>query len=258
MRHSQPARASGPQVTAARRAIVGILDPDYCIPYPRRSCDARHKVARPTAARDARRARGQSYGDRSYYEMFIGGLLKMLDERGLVSADELAAGRSLREPPGLPNVLLARDVVAVLASGAPSERPATTQPRFAIGQHVRTYLGTVPHHTGCTRSRSAQMNCGPMARPGSRFRSTRGNPTWRRHDPSTAVSGIATNDEPVFQEPWEARAFAIVVSLHKRGHVARMGRRAGRTDRRGPGDRRRRQRLVLPLLVGCTRGPAGN
>ena len=26
-----------------------------------------------------------------------------------------------------------------------------------------------------------------------------------------------TNDEPVFQEPWEARAFAIVVSLHERG-----------------------------------------
>jgi nitrile hydratase len=87
------------------------------------------------------------YGDLSYYEMFIGGLLKMLDERGLASADELAAGRSLHEPPGLPNVLLARDVAAVLASGAPSDRPATTQPQFAIGQHVRTYLGTVPHHT---------------------------------------------------------------------------------------------------------------
>ncbi|MDT7795762.1 MAG: hypothetical protein QOD59_5203 [Mycobacterium sp.] len=47
MRDSQPARTPGPQVTAARRAIAGILDPDYCIPYPRPSCDARHKVARP-------------------------------------------------------------------------------------------------------------------------------------------------------------------------------------------------------------------
>jgi nitrile hydratase accessory protein len=26
-----------------------------------------------------------------------------------------------------------------------------------------------------------------------------------------------TNDVPVFREPWEARAFALVVSLHKRG-----------------------------------------
>jgi nitrile hydratase len=87
------------------------------------------------------------YGDRSYYEVFIGGLLKSLDERGLVSADELAAGRPLHDPRGLPNVLLARDVSAVLASGAPSDRPATTQPRFAVGQHVRTYPRTVPHHT---------------------------------------------------------------------------------------------------------------
>jgi nitrile hydratase len=59
----------------------------------------------------------------------------------------LTAGRSLREPPGLPNALLARDVAAVLASGAPSERPATTQPRFAVGRHVRTHLRPVPHHT---------------------------------------------------------------------------------------------------------------
>jgi nitrile hydratase beta subunit len=87
------------------------------------------------------------YGDRSYYEMFIGGLLELLDERGLVSADELAAGRSLREPRAVPNVLLARDVSAVLANGAPSERPATTQPRFAVGQDVRAYALPVPHHT---------------------------------------------------------------------------------------------------------------
>ena len=87
------------------------------------------------------------YGDRTYYEVFVAGLLKLLDERGLVSADEVAAGRSLREAPGLPNLLLARDVAAVMAYGASSERPSTTQPRFAVGQHVRTHLGTVTHHT---------------------------------------------------------------------------------------------------------------
>ena len=87
------------------------------------------------------------YADRSYYEVFVAGLLKLLDERGLVSADELAAGRSLRKAPGLPNKLLARDVAAVMAYGASSERPPTTQPRFAVRQHVRTHLGSVPHHT---------------------------------------------------------------------------------------------------------------
>jgi len=87
------------------------------------------------------------YASRSYFEVFFAGLLKLLDEHGLVSADEVAAGRSLHEAPGLPNKLLARDVAAVMANGASSERPATTQPRFAVGQRVRTHLGTVAHHT---------------------------------------------------------------------------------------------------------------
>jgi nitrile hydratase accessory protein len=34
-------------------------------------------------------------------------------------------------------------------------------------------------------------------------------PAWFR--------GPAGDDEPVFAEPWEARAFAMVVSLHERG-----------------------------------------
>jgi len=34
-------------------------------------------------------------------------------------------------------------------------------------------------------------------------------PTW--------VPRAAAGEEPVFAEPWEARAFAIVVSLHERG-----------------------------------------
>ncbi|WP_211280759.1 nitrile hydratase accessory protein [Mycobacterium arosiense] len=29
--------------------------------------------------------------------------------------------------------------------------------------------------------------------------------------------GVAGGDQPVFAEPWEARAFAMVVSLHERG-----------------------------------------
>jgi hypothetical protein len=62
MRNSQPARAPGPQVTAARRAIVRILDPDYWIPYPRRPCDARHKVARPDSS--AGRTAGSRAADR--------------------------------------------------------------------------------------------------------------------------------------------------------------------------------------------------
>jgi len=44
-------------------------------------------------------------------------------------------------------MLQARDVAAVLAKGAPTERPATQPARFAVGQTVRTRATRPPHHT---------------------------------------------------------------------------------------------------------------
>jgi nitrile hydratase subunit beta len=87
------------------------------------------------------------YDQRSYYEIWFGALVKQLEDRGLVSADEVAAGRSLHPPLALPRVLYARDVPTVLARGAPTERLATKGPRFAVGQRVRTIVLPTPHHT---------------------------------------------------------------------------------------------------------------
>jgi nitrile hydratase subunit beta len=87
------------------------------------------------------------YDQRSYYEIWIGALVRLLEEQGLVSADELAAGHSLHPPRVLARILRARDVAAVIARGLPTERMATTGPRFAVGQRVRTYAGPVTHHT---------------------------------------------------------------------------------------------------------------
>lgn len=87
------------------------------------------------------------YDRRSYYEIWFAALLKQLEERGLVSADEVAAGRSLHAPIVLPRLVNARDVATVHARGAPTERPATKEPRFAVDQHVRTIIGPISHHT---------------------------------------------------------------------------------------------------------------
>jgi nitrile hydratase subunit beta len=87
------------------------------------------------------------YDQCSHYERWFGALQKQLEDRGLVSADEVAAGRSLHPPLGLPRVVHARDVPTVLARGAPTERLATKGPRFAVGQRVRTIAGPTPHHT---------------------------------------------------------------------------------------------------------------
>ena len=91
------------------------------------------------------------YDQRSYYEIWFAALLKQLEERGLVSAEEVAAGRSLHAPLMLPRVVHARDVPTVQARGAPTARLATRGPRFAVGLRVRTIAGPTSHHTRLPR-----------------------------------------------------------------------------------------------------------
>jgi nitrile hydratase beta subunit len=88
-----------------------------------------------------------NYGELSYYQIWIAGLQKLLEERGLLQPDEIVAGRSLYPAGPLPRVLLAAEVAAVLAQGAPTERPATTPARFGVGQQVHAQPGQVLHHT---------------------------------------------------------------------------------------------------------------
>jgi nitrile hydratase len=83
----------------------------------------------------------------TYYEIRIKALERLLIERGLVGADEIAAGRMLHPArPGLP-VLRAADVPAVLAKGSPTLRPAAVPARFAAGEPVRLRAAAVAHHT---------------------------------------------------------------------------------------------------------------
>jgi nitrile hydratase subunit beta len=87
------------------------------------------------------------YRDLSYYEIWFAALRKLLAERHLVEPDEVAAGGALHPPGPLARRLMAADVPAVLARGAPTARPAMAPARFAVGQAVRMFAGAVPHHT---------------------------------------------------------------------------------------------------------------
>jgi nitrile hydratase len=87
------------------------------------------------------------YARLTYYEVWIQALERLLQARGLVHPDELAAGHALRAGPPLPRTLQAADVATVLAAGAPTERAATQPPRYAVGQSVRLRATPVPHHT---------------------------------------------------------------------------------------------------------------
>jgi nitrile hydratase len=83
----------------------------------------------------------------SYYQIWIGGLEKLLAERQLALPDELAVGRALHPPKPIARVLQADAVAAALAKGSPTERPAAEPARFQPGDQVRTRSVLEAHHT---------------------------------------------------------------------------------------------------------------
>ena len=73
----------------------------------------------------------------SYYQIWIKGVEKLVLARNLVEPDELDAGKALVSPRPVKRVLRAEDVPAVLARGAPCDRPATAPAAFKVGDRVR-------------------------------------------------------------------------------------------------------------------------
>jgi len=78
------------------------------------------------------------YLNLSYYEIWLGGLEKLVIAKNLATPDELTAGCALHAPAPVGRVLKADRVAAVLAKGAPTERAPAGPARFRPGQRVRT------------------------------------------------------------------------------------------------------------------------
>jgi nitrile hydratase subunit beta len=79
----------------------------------------------------------RDYLTMTYYEKWARRLEKLLIEFGLVGADEIAAGHSLRPGKALPRTLPAVDVPKALSRGSYA-RPARAPARFKAGDRVRT------------------------------------------------------------------------------------------------------------------------
>ena len=77
------------------------------------------------------------YLSKSYYQIWLAGLEQLMQERDLVSRDEIESGRVLHPPRPDVRVLSPENVAAVLRKGGPTEREAAGQPLFAIGDPVR-------------------------------------------------------------------------------------------------------------------------
>ena len=90
------------------------------------------------------------YLGKSYYQIWLAGLERLMAERDLVMPDEIEAGQPLHPPKAVP-VLTAGNVAAVLRRGGPTQRPTQTPARFAIGDRVRTSTMNPPTHTRLPR-----------------------------------------------------------------------------------------------------------
>jgi nitrile hydratase len=92
----------------------------------------------------------RDYLDRSYYQIWLAGLERLLDERGLVASQEIDAKKALLPRKDVP-ILKAEEVAAVLRRGTPSARPVQTPARFGIGDRVRAKIMSPSHHTRLPR-----------------------------------------------------------------------------------------------------------
>ena len=99
---------------------------------------------------DASRAARETladYAQLDYYRIWLAALEKLMLQRGQLFADEIAAGRMLHDAVPVLRTLQAANVGTALAKGTPTERPAASQARFAVGQWVCTRAAAVDHHT---------------------------------------------------------------------------------------------------------------
>jgi nitrile hydratase len=87
----------------------------------------------------------------SYYEIWLAGLERLMDERHLVEADEIAAGKVLHPARPVARTLSADGVAAMLHRGGPTERAVTRQAAFTVGDLVRARDMHPPTHTRLPR-----------------------------------------------------------------------------------------------------------
>ena len=87
----------------------------------------------------------------SYYQVWLAGLERLMQERHLVEADELAAGKALHPARPVAKILTADGVAPMLRRGGPTERAQTRPALFAVGDRVRAKTMHQPTHTRLPR-----------------------------------------------------------------------------------------------------------
>ena len=87
------------------------------------------------------------YLGKSYYEIWLAGLERLMLERNLIAPDEIEAGHTLHPAKPVVKILTSDAVAAMLHRGGPTERETTRPPRFAAGDRIRAKSIHPPTHT---------------------------------------------------------------------------------------------------------------
>jgi nitrile hydratase subunit beta len=91
------------------------------------------------------------YLRKSYYQIWLAGLERLMLERGLITSDEIDAAKVLHPVKPVAKTLTPADVAATLHRGGPTERKAVSPARFAAGDRVRAKTIHPPTHTRLPR-----------------------------------------------------------------------------------------------------------
>jgi nitrile hydratase len=92
-----------------------------------------------------------AYLAKSYYDIWISGLEKLLLRAGMVSDEELKRGTALIPPRPIAGKLAPANVANALAKGTPYDRPAPSPPLYAKGHIIRAKVMNPSTHTRLPR-----------------------------------------------------------------------------------------------------------
>lgn len=91
------------------------------------------------------------YLNLTYYEIWLNAATNLMRARGMITEAELAEGRAITPPAPIKRKLAPADVPAAIAKGGPVDRPAQTEPAFAVGDTVHTLNIHPDSHTRLPR-----------------------------------------------------------------------------------------------------------
>lgn len=93
----------------------------------------------------------EDYLGKSYFEIWLAGLERLMLARNLVSSDEIEAGKPLHPAKPVAKTLTPEGVAGMLHRGGPTERKATSPALFAAGDRVLAKMINPPTHTRLPR-----------------------------------------------------------------------------------------------------------